>query len=77
LEYVLLPRFSAAKGKELQNWDLWGPLLFCLILCITIAFSSASKNTEDRGDVFIIIFVVVWFGGFLISLNAQFLGAHM
>jgi hypothetical protein len=34
IEYVLLPRFSAQKGKELQNWDLWGPLLICLILCM-------------------------------------------
>lgn len=34
IEYVLLPRFSAAKGKELQNWDMWGPLLMCVTLCV-------------------------------------------
>jgi hypothetical protein len=34
LEYVLIPRFNADKSKDLQNWDLWGPLLFCLILCM-------------------------------------------
>jgi hypothetical protein len=34
LEYVLLPRMTADKEKELKNWDLWGPLIFCLILCM-------------------------------------------
>lgn len=32
LECVLLPRFNANKSREIHNWDLWGPLLFCLIL---------------------------------------------
>jgi hypothetical protein len=33
LEYVLLPRTSVDKKKEIQNWDLWGPLIFTLLLC--------------------------------------------
>jgi hypothetical protein len=73
---VLLPRFSASRGKEIQNWDLWGPLLICLILCTTVA-SSGDKDFEAKGAVFIIIFVIVWLGGFIISLNSQFLGAKM
>ncbi len=34
LEYVIIPRFSADSSKELKNWDLWGPLLFTLALCV-------------------------------------------
>jgi hypothetical protein len=77
LEHVLLPRFSASKGKELQNWDLWGPLLFCVLLCITLTFSSNTQNLELKGDVFITIFIVVWLGGLIITLNSQFLGAPL
>jgi hypothetical protein len=76
IEHVLLPRFNASKGREIQNWDLWGPLLITLTLCITCAFSG-DKDFEERGSVFIIIFVIVWIGGFVISLNSQFLGAKM
>jgi len=32
VECVLIPRFNSNKRKEIHNWDLWGPLLFCLIL---------------------------------------------
>ncbi len=32
IEYVLKPRSVADSSKQLKNWDLWGPLLLCLIL---------------------------------------------
>lgn len=34
LRYVLFP-FGTGKAQakqELRNWDLWGPLIFCLLL---------------------------------------------
>lgn len=31
---VIIPRFDAEKTSQLKNWDLWGPLLFTLILCV-------------------------------------------
>lgn len=34
LKHVLIPSFSSKKNEELQNWDLWGPLLICLGLCM-------------------------------------------
>ncbi len=36
LRYVLFP-FGTSKihaRNELRNWDLWGPLIFCLILSL-------------------------------------------
>ncbi|MCQ2816241.1 MAG: hypothetical protein MJ252_03140 [archaeon] len=34
LKVVLIPKFSASKKEELHNWDLWGPLIICLLLCM-------------------------------------------
>jgi hypothetical protein len=76
LKYVLIPRFNASLGQELQKWDLWGPLLFCLLLSITIALGG-DYTFETTGNVFILIFVVIWIGGLIISLNSQFLGVNM
>ena len=30
------PTLNSKKNEELQNWDLWGPLLICLVLCMYI-----------------------------------------
>ena len=71
LEYVLIPRIKVDKRKELQNWDLWGPLIFCLLLCLII---SSDKGISAEKS-FVYIFFIVWIGGVIITFNAQFLGA--
>ena len=71
IEYVLIPHTNVNKKKELQNWDLWGPLIFCLLLCLII---SSNKGISAEKS-FIYIFVIVWIGGIIITFNAQFLGA--
>ncbi len=71
LEYVLIPRIKVDKKKELQNWDLWGPLIFCLLLCLII---SSDKGISAEKS-FVYIFFIVWIGGIIITFNAQFLGA--
>lgn len=77
-----MPRFSAEKSAELHNWDLWGPLLICILLCLYYKIinyirtvSVGTKTTADYS--FIIIFSIIWGGGGLITLNAQFLGARI
>ena len=45
LEYVLLPRFSANKSTELQNWDLWGPLAYLyFIMCDNFCWKRWNIN---------------------------------
>ena len=34
IKHVAIPTFKSNKSEELQNWDLWGPLLICLVLCM-------------------------------------------
>jgi hypothetical protein len=64
--------------EELRDWDLWGPLLFCLLLALTLSISSTGGNGEDTASlVFGIVFVVVWFGAAVVTLNALLLGGTM
>uniref|UniRef100_A0A7S3MUM9 Protein YIPF n=2 Tax=Strombidium inclinatum TaxID=197538 RepID=A0A7S3MUM9_9SPIT len=59
------------KRKEIRNWDLWGPFIFCLILSVVL---SSNTSADDSTLEFEIVFVVVWLGGGIISLNGQLLG---
>ena len=35
LTYVMVPRNMAKeKAKQLRDWDLWGPLVLCLLLSL-------------------------------------------
>ena len=61
----------ASNESKLLEWDFWGPLFFCLILGLVLSWQ---KNTQNSGVIFITIFSIVWLGGFIISLNSQFLG---
>lgn len=64
----------AGPGKELRDWDLWGPLLLCLLLAVTL---GSSAQNEQSGLVFAAVFVIVWVGSAVVTLNASFLGANV
>lgn len=73
LKYVLLPKMREDKGKQLRNWDLWGPLLLCLMLALTLSISS-----EEGADlIFATIFVIIWVGAGVVTLNAKLLGGKI
>jgi len=60
---------------KLRDWDFWGPLIFCLLLGLIL--SIGRSNVESSGIVFILIFVIVWIGGLIVSFNSQFLGVNL
>jgi protein YIPF6 len=60
--------------KELRNWDLWGPLLLCMILSIVL---SATAPAGQASLVFAAVFVVVWAGAAVVTINAQLLGGKV
>ena len=59
------------KRREIRNWDLWGPFLFCLMLAIVL---SSVTNADDNTLLFETVFIIVWLGGAIISINGQLLG---
>lgn len=51
--------------------DLWGPLLVCLLLSTILSLTAPG----DSGTlVFAAVFVIVWAGAAVVTLNAQLLG---
>ena len=71
LKHVITPRLTSRKIEELYNWDLWGPLIFCFLLCISLS------NDNNESSTFVIIFTIFWIGGLVVTFNGQFLGAHI
>lgn len=71
---IALFPMASKDSTLLQDWDFWGPLIFCLILGLVLSWQ---RNDNHSGIVFILIFVIVWFGGLIISLNSRFLGVGL
>ncbi|KAG5192923.1 terbinafine resistance locus protein [Tribonema minus] len=72
LKIVLMPK-GDQEGvlKKLKEWDLWGPLLVCLVLSIML---SSTAPANQGALVFASVFVVVWCGAAMVTVNAQLLG---
>lgn len=71
---AMLPMNESNSTEKLKDWDFWGPLIFCLFLGLIL---SLGRNDSKGGKIFILIFAIVWIGGFIISINSQFLGAKL
>ena len=75
LRTVLLPAGQEAETlRELRDWDLWGPLLLCLLLSI---ITSLRAPAGQQSLVFAGVFVLVWVGAAVVTLNAKLLGGKM
>lgn len=57
--------------NELKDWDLWGPLVLCLLLAVTLSFKAP---TNQSSIVFAAVFCVVWAGSTVVTVNAQLVG---
>lgn len=73
LKHVLVPR-GDTTDKDLRNWDLWGPLLLCLTLAISLSYSTNSEQTALK---FGVVFVIVWCGAGVVTVNAALLGGKI
>ncbi|XP_007507007.1 protein YIPF6 isoform X2 [Monodelphis domestica] len=68
--HVMYPKKSNAL---LRDWDLWGPLVLCVSLALMLQGGSVDSK-EDGGPQFAEVFVIVWFGAVVITLNSKLLG---
>lgn len=74
LRSVLIPvkgQFSQ-QDAALRNWDLWGPLIFMLALCITL-----SAGQKDPSSTFSLVFVELGFGACILTINVILLGGNI
>jgi hypothetical protein len=68
IKVVLFPK---KQGNILRDWDLWGPLLLCLVLATLLSLSS---HSEDKSLIFAGVFFIVWIGSLFVTLNFKLLG---
>ena len=72
---VLWPK---EKGSLLREWDLWGPLILCTLMATILQGhgdeDSKDGDTGDGGPQFAEVFVIVWVGAMIVTLNTKLLG---
>lgn len=72
IKIIALPLSSYDIYKVvLRGWDLWGPLILCTFLAFNL--HNSESNHYHRGPQFADIFVLVWFGSCIVSLNYRLL----
>ncbi|XP_076002761.1 protein YIPF6 [Genypterus blacodes] len=71
--HVLYPKRSSAL---LRDWDLWGPLLLCVTLALLLQGGAADSHNQG-GPQFAEVFVIVWFGSIVITVNSKLLGGTL
>ena len=73
LKYVMNPFSSNVdRRKHIQQWDLWGPLLFITFLSCTLAMKS-----KDKSHTIISIFAIFWIGNLLVYINGNLLNSNI
>lgn len=61
-------------AKGVGDWDLWGPLVFCLLLAMFLSFAADAKQ---KTEVFAGVFALVWIGEAVVTLQIKLLGGNM
>ncbi|XP_052896796.1 protein YIPF6 [Anopheles moucheti] len=70
--HVLIPK---EKNTLLKEWDLWGPLVLCTFMATIL--QGSSDDTFDGGPEFAQVFVIVWIGALIVTLNSKLLGGNI
>ncbi|RSL59992.1 hypothetical protein CEP53_005610 [Fusarium sp. AF-6] len=58
----------------LRDWDLWGPLIFCLLLSLLLSFTARG---DQRDAVFSGVFAMIWLGEAVVTLQIKLLGGNI
>ncbi|CAL4060288.1 unnamed protein product [Meganyctiphanes norvegica] len=69
--HVLYPKEKKALLKE---WDLWGPLILCTFIAMMVQGHARADDHNDGGPEFAEVFVIVWVGAALVTVNTKLLG---
>lgn len=73
--HIIYPRKDSDLLKE---WDLWGPLLLCVLLAVLLQGQPIGNgDAGGKGPQFTEVFVAVWVGSAAVTLNSQLLGGKL
>ena len=65
---------SSSSRVGLGEWDLWGPLLFCLALSTLLSICAVDSQ---KTQVFAGVFAMVWIGEAVVTAQIKLLGGNM
>ncbi|KAI6824868.1 Yip1-domain-containing protein [Hortaea werneckii] len=65
---------QGGMSEGLRDWDLWGPLLFCLILSTLL---SLTAQPAQRSYVFSGVFATIWVAEAAVTLQIKLLGGNI
>ncbi|CRG86796.1 Protein YIP4 [Talaromyces islandicus] len=65
---------QGGMSEGLRDWDLWGPLIFCLLLSM---FLSMRAHDDQSSLVFSGVFSMVWIGEAIVTLQIKLLGGNI
>lgn len=65
---------QSGMSEGLRDWDLWGPLLFCILLSL---FLSLRAEASHRSEAFSGVFTLVWAGEAVVTLQIKLLGGNI
>jgi len=65
---------QGGMSEGLRDWDLWGPLIFCLLLSLLLSMSASS---EQKSLVFSGVFALVWIGEAVVTMQIKLLGGNI
>ncbi|KAI0001485.1 hypothetical protein BJV74DRAFT_765968, partial [Russula compacta] len=74
LVQVLYPIRKGAGREVLRDWDLWGPLILCLMLGILL---SVNAPKDQSLGVFTSVIVIVCVGSLVVTIQAKLLGGRV
>lgn len=57
-----------------QQWDLWGPLVFCIMISTTLSMIAPNHQSSI---VFSGLFSMIWLGQVVVTLNIKLLGGSI
>ncbi|KAI1433647.1 Yip1 domain-containing protein [Xylaria sp. CBS 124048] len=69
---TLLSQNNMTPG--LRDWDLWGPLIFCLSLSVLLSICGQPKQKDA---IFSGVFATVWAGEAVVTLQIKLLGGNI
>jgi len=76
--HVLYP---VEKKSLLRDWDLWGPLILCTLMATLLQGHETEVKdggaAGDGGPEFAEVFVIVWVGALIVTLNTKLLGGSI
>ncbi|KAL8698116.1 MAG: hypothetical protein Q9201_006754 [Fulgogasparrea decipioides] len=65
---------QGGMSEGLRDWDLWGPLIFCLLLSLLL---SMTVSSEQKTTVFSGVFALIWIGEAVVTAQIKLLGGNI